>query len=99
MSVISDILRGRVGGGERSSILRHAVGIACELLTIRDPYADESVVPHIIAESTDGNNFPVRAVAANNHTEVNRFSGNVPGGRVVHTKIGKRKWLIHVEKQ
>lgn len=78
---------------------QHAQRIVAELLTLKDPYPD-IVIPHVIEEHRDENGYTVITVVANNYRDkiFGEFSGNVAGGRVAHTRVGRNTWEIHVEK-
>ena len=82
------------------NILRHIVGIASELLTLKDPY-DHYIPPHIVSETKDACGHVVQqTVRADNQSDATRHlqGTTIQGNRsIVATKIGKRTWNVHIE--
>ena len=104
----------QIGHGDEMSILksirRHAIGIVCEMLTLKDPY-DKRVEVKVLGTRTesrksiyDGHPMPgtreVITVQANNYRDLERFTdGITPEGNrsFVHTRVGHNKWEISTE--
>lgn len=80
----------------RSNLWRHIVGIASVLFTFRDPY-NVRVIPKVTGTYKDTDGYIVKVVQVNNYREVNKFSGNVEGRRVVHTHVGPYQWEVRTE--
>lgn len=91
------------------SILRHIVGIASELLTLKDPY-DKYVEVKVLGVRQEPNVHmdgspaagcrDVITVQANNYHEVSKLTeGWTPQGNrtVVHTHVGRNRWEISTE--
>ncbi len=82
-------------------IIRHLVGIASELLTIKDPYDAPYVPPQIISETKDGCGHVVQqTVRADNQSDATRHlqGTTIQGNRsIVATKIARRTWNVHIE--
>lgn len=81
-------------------IFRHAVGIACEMLTINDPY-DHYEAPRLISETKDchGNTVQQTIYAQNHADATSHLNGvTIQGDRsIVATKIAPNTWDVHIE--
>ena len=85
------------------SIKRHAVGIACEMLTIKDPY-DHYEKPRVISETRDCHgNVVSQLVRANSGSESTKHlkDTNIQGDRSIvstHlTHIRRGLYDVHIE--
>ena len=96
MSVIGKSISVSRNTAPKPGLMRHIVGIASVLFTFKDPY-DVPVIPKVIGSYKDEEGYTVLKVQANNYREVNQFSGNVAGRRVVHTHVGRNQWEVRTE--
>jgi hypothetical protein len=82
--------------GILKSIIRHSVGITCELLTLRDPY-DVPIETKITGTHTDACGRQVIEVQAGDYREVGKVTDSrTQAGAVteVHTHVGHNRWEI-----
>jgi len=82
-----------------NKIIHYTVGIVCELLTIRDPYAPKYQRPKLIAQKTNACGHVVRQIIrASNHTDATRHLRGVTGlGQIIATRVGPKTWRIDIE--
>jgi len=81
-----------------NKLLRHTVGIVCELLTIRDPYAPKYERPKLIAQKTNACGHVVRQIIrASNHADATRHLHGISNRSIVATRIAPRTWRIDIE--
>lgn len=82
------------------AILKHIVGIASELLTLKNPY-EHYVPPQIVSETKDGCGHVVQqTVKADTHEQATRHLQGITiqGNRsIVATKTSRKTWDVHIE--
>jgi hypothetical protein len=83
-----------------NSLVRHTVGIAAEMLTLKNPY-DQHVPPRLISETRDGCGHVVEqtiratsAADASAHLQGITIQGN---RSIVVTKTGTKTYRIAIE--
>lgn len=83
------------------SIIRHTIGIACELLTIPDPF-DTPIMTKVTGSHVDECGRTVLEVQAGSSRAVSTITaGTTPPGNLieVHTRVGPFKWEVHLEER